>query len=88
MLIILIGIFFYEFQEGTNLNHYLKSFTGRTQQFILVVGGKPAQMYVVIERQAVEFTTVKSVDYLFKVFYIFDLEYPPPALGMFGRLCI
>ena len=70
-------------QEGTNIQQYLKMIDAkeRPQPYILLVGGsrwKPGQVFVVIERQEIECSSVmQAVDICFKLTYILDIDYQP-----------
>jgi hypothetical protein len=74
------------FQEGTSLDHFLKTFQGRTQPFILVLVGdhrNPAQCFVIMERRPYAAATlVKAVGLCYKLYQIFHLEYPTQALAI------
>ena len=69
-------------QISTNLPNYLSSSTigaQRTQPFVLILGerGNPSQVYLVFERRTYPFKTViKAIDVCFKIFYVFDIDYP------------
>lgn len=72
-------------QEGTNVEAY-KSSHGRNQPFILALGGhfcNPAQTFVVLEHHVLEQKSlVAAVDLCYKIFQIFDLQYPCQARAM------
>ncbi|XP_030846710.1 uncharacterized protein LOC115926207 isoform X1 [Strongylocentrotus purpuratus] len=77
---------FIDFQkEGTNVEAY-KSSHGRNQPFILALGGhfcNPAQTFVVLEHHVLEQKSlVAAVDLCYKIFQIFDLQYPCQARAM------
>ncbi|PIK52955.1 hypothetical protein BSL78_10158 [Apostichopus japonicus] len=72
--------------EGVNLAQYLTQFDGRTQPFVLILGGnycQPQQLFVIIERKAmVVDTLIAAIDLCYKAYQILDLCYPPQAMGV------
>ncbi|XP_071497429.1 uncharacterized protein [Diadema antillarum] len=72
-------------KEGTSLEAYRKDH-GRNQPFVLAVGNnvcQPIQCFVILESQVFERKSlVSAVDLCYKIFQIFDLEYPAQARAM------
>ncbi|XP_071854347.1 uncharacterized protein [Apostichopus japonicus] len=82
---------FIDFQkEGVNLEQYLTQFDGRTQPFVLILGGtycQPQQLFVIIERKAmVVDTLIAAIDLCYKAYQVLDLCYPPQAMGVWNAL--
>lgn len=79
-------LFSFSFQEGTDMRFYLNSIDAHkmSQPYILVLGSRinPLQIMVIVERKAVEFTTLtKAVDYCFKLIYVLDVQYQAQCIG-------
>ncbi|XP_064638872.1 uncharacterized protein LOC135494646 isoform X1 [Lineus longissimus] len=66
-------------QATTNIAAFLDTVEGEVQPFILALGDrhKPTQSFVIVERNAVEQTSLlKAVDCCFKLFFVLDIAYP------------
>lgn len=72
-------------QEGTNIEAYRKDH-GRNQPFVLALGNDvchPSQCFVILEKRVFERKSLLSaVDLCYKIFQVFDLEYPAQARAM------
>ncbi|NP_001119930.1 uncharacterized protein LOC796378 [Danio rerio] len=67
---------------GTNMVQYLNSAMTQDPPHILVLGDKEhsSQVYVVFSGQAVEQETLlQAVDSCFKLFHVYDMNYPKPS---------
>ena len=74
----------YLVQEGTHMEFYASTLD-MPQPFILILGCrmKPLQIFVMVERRAVEFSTLtKAVDYCFKLIYVLDVEYQATCIAV------
>ncbi|XDV29328.1 hypothetical protein PO909_032465, partial [Leuciscus waleckii] len=66
---------------GTNMVHYLISETSQDPH-ILVLGDKEnsSQVFIIFNGEAIEKETLlQAVDVCFKIFYIYDINYPKPS---------
>ncbi|XP_077100006.1 uncharacterized protein LOC143750715 [Siphateles boraxobius] len=66
---------------GTNMVHYLTSETSQDPH-ILVLGDKEnsSQVFIVFNGEAIEKETIlQAVDVCFKIFFIYDINYPKPS---------
>ncbi|ROL44307.1 hypothetical protein DPX16_8729 [Anabarilius grahami] len=73
---------------GTNVVDYLSSDTGRDPH-VLVLGDKEnsSQVFVIFNGEAVEQETlIQAVDLCFKMFYVYDINYPKPSAPIWGFL--
>ena len=78
----------YLVQEGTDMEFYASTLD-MPQPFILILGCrmKPLQIFVMVERRAVEFSTLtKAVDYCFKLIYVLDVEYQATCIAVWDFL--
>ena len=71
-------------QEGTDMEFYASTLD-MPQPFILILGCrmKPLQIFVMVERRAVKFSTLtKAVDNCFKLIYVLDVEYQATCIAV------
>lgn len=71
----------YSFQVGTNVADYLSSDTNQDPH-VLVLGDKESssQVFVIFNGAAVEQETlIQAVDLSFKMYYVYDINYPKPS---------
>ena len=83
------------FQVGTNVEAYLRDRElrgqARTQPYLLCLGttGAPSQIFVIVDKEALpcenEDITV-AVDRLFKLHYVFNLEYASELRSFYSFL--
>ena len=84
-------VFFPLSQVGTNLVEYLQEArASRTYPYVLSLGNdvwNSSQSFVILCGEALEQKTLlQAVDVCFKVFYIFDIEYPKQCASVWQFL--
>lgn len=87
MTLLLFNLSCLNFQEGTSVEA-VNSHVEKSQPYVLAIGGQysqPRQCFVVVEDNVLACSDlVSAVEKCYKLFQVFDLQYPPQAANIWG----